>query len=230
MSDFSKTANGNDFIPPVYTQGAAPVAPKISVAPTVVGAPVAFAMPTVEGQAPQMLSFNPLDDKARFPYRNRFEPFKFRLLGVMFLGMGYMIMCMTGWLLMQRAVFMLGALPLLVVFGLALYLAKPEFWIKIDRLTGQLELRKTRFGCSSGPPALAVPVASVARVVAEQLACARRHKCSGRSFTIMAYLNDGAAHMLTPAYDLKEQRATDEALKLMNSIRLCRGEPLVLQF
>jgi hypothetical protein len=102
-------------------------------------------------------------------------------------------------------------LPVVVVLALVLYLAKPEMWVKIDRLTGLLEVRKTRLGCQSKQPHAALPVASIVRIVAEQRACARSNKCRGcRAYTIMAYTQDGVAHMLTPSYDLKEQRATDE--------------------
>jgi hypothetical protein len=123
----------------------------------------------------------------------------------------------------------LGAsLPIIFCIGVALYFAKPDFWIKVDRVAMEMLITKTRSGgyCSSGPQHR-VPLSLVRDIVTLNSPCC----CGamlGRTWTIEANMVDGSVLRLTPLCDLTQQRAFTEAGKIMNAIRLSRGEPMVL--
>ncbi len=118
-----------------------------------------------------------------------------------------------------------GAFPLMLLLGFVLYFAKPDFFVKLDRVAMELQITKTRSGgyCASGPH-VRVPVAAIQSVAAVRVNTCR----SGRTWTIHVTLTNGAIEQLTPLNDLTQLRAETEANKLMNAVRLCRGEPLIL--
>lgn len=121
-----------------------------------------------------------------------------------------------------------GSLPVMICIATCLYFAKPDYWVKVDRVAMEMLLTKTRSGgyCSSGPQHR-VPLSQIREIVTLNVpGC-----CSstlGRTWTIEANMVDGSVLRLTPLCDLKQQRAFAEASKLMNAIRLSRGEPMVL--
>jgi hypothetical protein len=189
---------------------------------------------------PLHLSFNPLVDAERFPFRNTFEPFKFRVCALMLAGVAYLayLVCVS---IVPNVVTIDGnvfaiigiavgvSLPLMACCGAALYLWLPDFFVKVDRVTMELLLTKTRSGgyLARAPP-LRVPLATV-RSVEEKRLDTFLGVSTGRTWTIDVALADGTALRLTPQADLTQSRAASQARKLMNAIRMCRGEPLDLE-
>lgn len=177
------------------------------------------------------LTFSP----SKFPYRNQFEPFLFRLITLLCLGLAYILyialVIVLPPLLASDAVVTFaavgGSLPLMLCIAALLYFAKPDFWVKVDRVAMELLLTKTRSGgyCSSGPQDR-VPLSQVRDITTLNVSgCGA---AMGRTWTIEANLVDGSVLRLTPLCDLTQTRAYTEAGKLMNAIRLSRGEPMVL--
>jgi hypothetical protein len=120
------------------------------------------------------------------------------------------------------------SVPALGFIAVVLYFAKPDYWIKVDRVSQELLITKTRSGgyCSSGPSDR-VPLSQVRDIqpLNSGNCCG---SCLGRTFTVEAHLVDGSVLRLSPLCDLTQTRAHTEAGKLMNAIRLSRGEPMVL--
>jgi hypothetical protein len=191
---------------------------------------------------PSALGFNPLNPTELYPYRNSFEPFMFRVFTLFLLAMAYCAYFVAV-IIVPRAVIdasnggtdpitIIGAsigisLPVMLCCAVGLYFLKPDFWIKVDRLAMELQITKTRSGgyCAHGPH-MRFPLAGVRDVVPK-----RTESCfssSGRAFTIEVEMADGATVRLSPSNDLTQARAYAEAQKLMNAVRLCRGEGLVL--
>lgn len=120
------------------------------------------------------------------------------------------------------------SVPVLACIAVVLYFAKPDYWIKVDRVSQELLITKTRSGgyCSSGP-SHRVPLSQVRDIqLFNSGNCCGA--CLGRTFTIEAHMVDGSVLRLSPLCDLTQTRAFTEAGKLMNAIRLSRGEPMVI--
>lgn len=146
----------------------------------------------------------------------------------MFLGVAYLTCQCTALFIISDALWALSLMPLAIGTGLALYFAKPESWIRVDRLTNQLELRRARISAASSPPHIVVPVAAVRDVVAQP-----RSASGGRgtfSHALFLHTLDGQALQLTPSFDLSGAHAQLEASKMMNAVRVARNEPVVIAF
>lgn len=180
-----------------------------------------------------VLAFNPLDNAAALPYRNSFEPFIFRVFTLVFLALAYCLYILLA-VVLPIAVsdgfaftgIMIGAaFPVMLFLGFVLYFAKPDYFVKVDRVAMELQITKTRSGgyCANGPH-VRVPISAIQNVAAVRADTCR----SGRTWTIHVTLTNGAVEQLTPLNDLTEARAHTEANKLMNAVRLCRGEPMIL--
>jgi hypothetical protein len=153
----------------------------------------------VNGVGVQVLQFNPLDDKSRYPYRNRFEPHRFRVWALVFMALSYFTTYGIGVMVSTRHYVMLYLLPVFVALALFLYFVKPEYWVKVDRLSNQVELRLSRFGCPSSAPFRVFPVQSIRDVTAETAPCQRQRaasRCCCRCYTIMVHFNGRRRTML----------------------------------
>lgn len=204
------------------------------------GAPImTFGQPMMMTPGATVLPFNPLDEKQKWPYRNSFEPFLFRLITLGILGSFYLlyIICIfaLGPILSASdrstgpviGIAIGASVPVLFCISVLAYFWKPDMWIRVDRLVMELQITKTRSGgyCAHGPH-IRVPLASIQNVVATQAGgCG---SCIGRTFTIDVILVDGSPLRLTPLTDLTQTRAFTEANKIINAVRLCRGEQLVI--